>query len=188
MLKDAEGKREAEIDKLVSRLADTITPLIADHIVKNGSRKPMRLQHEFSSWKLVFDNYEPTVSSPKLGFFRRYRVQHRGKLAGYLSVDPKDRVFCYSHVPKENNILQFQLTIPVDEIVARLVSLYRKSGFILDIATIVDGAHHFAFNIRLRRIQVSDKPKRRPKPMKTGSKSNGVAKAKLAFMEREVRT
>ena len=203
-LKDAEANREAEIDKLASRLAETFTPLIADHIEQNGRLKPMRLQQEFGSWNIVKsdDDYEPQPEPKlsRLSFFqaRQARLSANGK-AGYLLLNTRNRTFRYRR--KKDNNEHIQSTIPVDEILQRLVSLYRKSGFILDI-DIADAAsypssskgrhqcHHFAFNIRLQPIQVSDKPK-----SKVGSKSNGVAKAipsslaaTLTRSLREVRT
>ena len=36
MLKDGSDKREADIDRLVSRLADALTPKITRHIEKYG--------------------------------------------------------------------------------------------------------------------------------------------------------
>ena len=186
MLKDGTGKHEAEINRLVSGLAETLTPLIADHIEQNGLLKPMRLQQEFGSWNIVKsdDDYEPQPEPKlsRLSFFqaRQARLSANGK-AGYLLLNTRNRTFRYRR--KKDNNEHIQSTIPVDEILQRLVSLYRKSGFILDI-DIADAAsypssskgrhqcHHFAFNIRLQPIQVSDKPK-----PKVGSKSNGVAKA-----------
>ena len=180
-LKDAEANREAEIDKLASRLAETFTPLIADHIEQNGRSKPMRLQQEFGSWNIVKsdDDYEPQPEPKlsRLSFFqaRQARLSANGK-AGYLLLNTKDRTFRYRR--KKDNNEHIQSTIPVDEILQRLISLYRKASYILDI-DIADSkarhepqCHHFAFNIRLQPIQVSDKPK-----PKVSSKSNGVAKA-----------
>ncbi len=198
-LKDAEANREAVIDWLASRLAETFTPLIADHIEQNGRSKPMRLQQEFGSWNIVKsdDDYEPQPEPKlsRLSFFqaRRARLSANGK-AGYLLLNTKNRTFSYRR--KKDNNEHIQSTIPVDEILQRLVSLYRKSGFILDI-DIADAAsnpyatkkrhepqcHHFAFNIRLQPIQVSDKPK-----PKVSSKSNGVAKARIFGTLREVGT
>jgi len=202
MLKDGSDKREADIDRLVSRLADALTPKITRHIEKYGLPG--------NTHGLVFDpnrgkKFSTTSICPNCGSDRASHSLEEIKRCFLATMGPSTgsiethyrSLFVNPHgqqrTPKQmkplidrhsqfwnhnltllNGILCYHrfkgkpknLKVPVVEVLQRLTSMYRKSGFVLDITLSeqtmknqkTQANHQPTFDIKLQPIQASDKP------------------------------
>ena len=192
MLKDGSDKREADIDRLVSRLADALTPKITRHIEKYGLPG--------NTHGLVFDpnrgkKFSTTSICPNCGSDRASHSLEKIQRCFLATMEAPSPSHYHSlfvnggqqRTPKQLNPLidnhsQFwnhnltllngilcyhrfkgkpkNLKVPVVEVLQRLTSMYRKSGFVLDITPSETRSNHGqpTFAIKLQPIQASDKP------------------------------
>ena len=192
MLKDGSDKREADIDRLVSRLADALTPKITRHIEKYGlpgnthglvfdpnrgkkfsttSICPNcgsdRASHSHEEIKRCF---LATMEAPSPDHYRSFFVHPGGQQRTPKQLNPlidNHSQFWNHNLTLLNGILCYHrfkgkpknLKVPVVEVLQRLTSMYRKSGFVLDITPSETRSNHNqpTFAIKLQPIQASDK-------------------------------
>ena len=198
MLKDGSDKREADIDRLVSRLADALTPKISRHIKKYGlpgtTRRlifnPAQGKHFFTTpicticglgrdehshqdikRCYVKKNHHSSYAKRKTEAWSTEELNYFINSGGLAlsACDHKLTLYNGSVWYRRRKGNPKNLKVPLAEILQRLTSMYRKSGFILDMticktlqpAPAQEGRERHwnpTFDIKLQPIQASDKP------------------------------
>lgn len=168
MLKDGSDKREEDIDRLVTRLAGALTPLIADHVKRYGLPGTTHPLKFVPSDTEMFDHATHNPQrTPRHVLFLATKSNPAAEVDLYLY-----DTLHYHHNRQRRDSLDFtkELIVPLVVILQRLTSLYKESGFILDLTsennrTCPETPDHeilraqiLSLDIKLQPIQASDKP------------------------------